>query len=345
MENAIAMEDNQKPGDINYKSRFAQGYAPAALAVTPQDEAQILGEVKTIEKTYQSLENTLKETESEIKSIGLQNKSGVALIVYNTLDRLGLYPKERLIQKEIQKIDKAATKLDKLREKYTVAATEARNKYSASESTKYKAELLTEQYTGVMEDLEKELSSLKEDARKTKEQIRQGDKAQGLREKFIGFKNEIRNVKYDLKTLARKREKAGVHIIKSDGKTNVYRQNEIIRESLYDGISAQYDRLDILRERLKDLEEISKNNKGISLLDAVSMLKESEKLAAVGMAMAEKNSDCVGKMVRGLNEAQIGALPIGGDLPALEEITHDRQSQRYLDAQKIIQRDEDSDLV
>ena len=284
METATSAPIEEQPQQqIQYQSALmnsGQSSAPA-MNITPEEEARILGQVKTPEQTYQGLEDALKQSEEEIKSIGVEGMWGPKLVFYNTLDKLGLYSKECLIAKEIKKVNKQVAKLEKLRGQYEKTAENARNKTTVSDFDKYHAEEYVQDCDGSIENLEQELVRVKSDGRTINDLLKKGNTTPELKMNFYRLKGETRKLKEDIRTYARKRNRAAAQIIKADSKSAVCKTNAIKWEIVSDAIDDQYDRLDIIKAGLEDLVTISKENKGVSLLDAMSIMKNSEKQGVV----------------------------------------------------------------
>ncbi len=321
-----------------YKSKFAQQYEDGpSLDVTPQEEAIILGEKKALKKTYGTIIDDLKAFEEKIKNIGLKNKSPVALFVYQTLDKIGLYKKEHLIEREIRKLDDVQDRLDKKIREYSKTTEKAHGSARDSETIKYKAQILKHKYTGMLEDFVNEKKNLATDAKALAEEIKNGNDSPRQREKFIALKKELSDMDYDLRKIKKKRNKSAAAVVKSHGKTSVYRANELFRGKILTALEAKSDKIDVLRSQLEDLKELSKDR---GLIAAIQLLQYAEGQGETGEVMVEELGKEMEQLYETLNDAELDeTLPPVPNVGKLEAMDMESQNAMNMRADEIEEKD------
>ncbi len=84
--------------------------------VTPEEKAEVFGSPK--EKPYRNLSLVVADAEQSIKNIGFKNKSKLSVLIYQVLDKLKLYPTEKLIGRQVKNLHKMQIKLEGEIEEY-----------------------------------------------------------------------------------------------------------------------------------------------------------------------------------------------------------------------------------
>ena len=334
-----------------YDQRRIENYASSELGKAivsrgriPELEAKLFNDEDAKIEEYEKLEAELEHAEKRLKKLALENLTGLKGLFYDVLDKLGIYPVEKLLEKRGRELLAMKSRLEVLVKSYESERKRLDEEFKDTRDKFIAARNLLHDYDVLLEELEEEAEKMKRDylslvSKKRGQESGQEQDSEKMDEVDLAqikydLEDQIAKIQSDIENYREKKESVCGRIVEYSEALKVYRRRRevlnIIKSKLYERINA----LRILYERLR----LIVRNGNTNLRKAIAELKMSEGLVKTYIDIATKAEEVETRLVEGLSKLDVSTSP---SLSAkVEKASYRRQSAMEEKARKIIEAEE-----
>ncbi|MBW2979312.1 hypothetical protein KY307_01525 [Candidatus Woesearchaeota archaeon] len=332
-------------------NRRGENYASSELGKAivsrgriPELEAKLFNDGDAKIEEYERLEAELEHADKQLKKLALENLAGLKGLFYEVLDKIGIYPVDKLLEKRGRELLAMKSRLEVLVKSYESERKRLDEEFKDVRDKFVAARNLLHDYDVLLEGLEEETEKMKRDylslvSKKRGQESGQEQDREKMDEVDIAqikydLEDQIAKIQSDIENYKEKKESVCGRIVEYSEALKVYRRRRevlnIIKSKLYERINA----LRILYERLR----LIVRNGNTNLRKAIAELKMSEGLVRTYVKIANEAEEVETRFVESLSKLDVSTSP--GSSAKVEKASYKRQSAMEEKARKIIEAEE-----
>jgi len=305
----------------------------------PELEAKLFNDEDAKIEEYERLEAELEHAEKRLKKLALENMTGLKGLFYDVLDKLGIYPIEKLLEKRGRELLAMKSRLEVLVKSYERERERLDEEFRDAKEKFRLARNLLYDYDMLLRDLEQEAERMKKDyfalGRK------QGNENNGQNADLhddvdiiqlkYDLEDQIAKIQSDIETYTEKKERVCAKIREYGEALKIYTER---RDFLNGKRSKLFERINALKLLYERLKLIVKND-NTNLRKAIKALEESEELLRRYKKIAEEGREIQLQVMHAINnvDTSISSIPSA----KVKEYSRKRQSEMEAEAMKIIE--------